>query len=78
MSRTKERKLRQQREEEEKTREQIHAVKGMKRTSNKKSTMPNRINMAGLKELEDRQDTVEGNVVYRGLPSLQNLRNKDP
>lgn len=87
MSRTKERKLRQQREKEEKLREQIRTgqVRYVRyEQRNKKSAMPNRINMAESPEaeLEDRQDTVErATVVYRQmLPSLLKKlsRIKDP
>ncbi|MDD2251244.1 MAG: transposase family protein [Candidatus Cloacimonetes bacterium] len=87
MSRTKERKLRRQREKEEKLREQIRTgqVRYVRyEQRNKKSAMPNRINMAESPEaeLEDRQDTVErATVVYRQmLPSLLKKlsRIKDP
>jgi hypothetical protein len=87
MSRTKERKLRQQREEEEKLLKQIPT--GQVRYERyeerkKKPALPNRINMAKNpeEELEDRQDTVErATIVYRQmLPSLLNKlsRIKDP
>ncbi|HCS74254.1 MAG TPA: hypothetical protein DIW17_10305, partial [Clostridiales bacterium] len=86
MSRTKERKLRRQREEEEKHREQIHAGLRYEKFEErcKKPALPNRVNMAesSEEELEDRQDTVErATIVYRQmLPSLLNKlsRIKDP
>ncbi|NLB41466.1 MAG: transposase family protein [Clostridiales bacterium] len=87
MSRASERRLKRQREEDEKLQEQIRT--GQVRYERyeerkKKPAMPNRVNMAESpeEELEDRQDTIErATVVYRQmLPSLLNKlsRIKDP
>ena len=77
MGKTKERKLRRQREKDDKIREQIRSGKAIYvkyEERKKKQAIPNRLNIAESvdKELEDRQDTVEkATIIYRQmLPSL--------